>query len=282
MMKLTEENNIYNIIFLYLKMSHKQTKFASWTDLVKRTITGYAVRAGHLEWTQGSSNYVPFQVAEIVNPQPQARLILAASLFGTNRTAYLDPLLRAIKQYHDYNRHWVVRVYLSPAVDESWYQELLEASAEIYLMNRDTIGLDGMYWRFLVLKDKIPATIIDSDDEFDLSLAKAWQRWLFSNKQFYWKPVWVEHYLWPIRAQHWAARDAPLPQVEELLNNHCRSCNVFGCDEQFLNTYLYPLFKSKNVMIDQSHTTNEIWIFILIIVVVILIVAVLAWYLAKK
>ena len=242
------------------------------------TIRGLIICATNNERFCPSQNTTrKIRIKQLENPKPQAELVISVALWGTDRERYLNPLLQHIGQVRAKHPTWTFRVHVSPDLHSTWLTALREADVEIAIMTENNEGHQGATWAYLPLAEERPMIVWGADDMYDSSFMSLVERWLQTNKQFMMIVAGCS-YFQPLRGCFGAARNKPLPNIAEQLEQFNKTCNCYGCDEVFLSRTLHRLMTSDNTLVVADSIYKVLWLPLIVAVVFVVMVLIYVYY----
>jgi hypothetical protein len=210
-----------------------------------------------------ASEFDTYEVARAINMNPRARGVISTCLYIANDSndindafisRYIDPLFSSIAAARQMLPDWAYRVYLDPRLAPLVLDSLVEAGAEVCIMNAPSRGHVGSKWRYLPAADHLPFLAVDSDDDIFIkygkcggALVKHLHSWLKSDDEFFQMHVYLYSLFIPIMGKYWGGKPNCIPNIHDLINMY--TDDWYGCDESMLTREIYPLFKRRGVHI---------------------------------
>lgn len=190
------------------------------------------------------SEIEPFKVVEKINRNQKTcncytgRIV--TSLFGNfsdpnMRKKYVKPLLNNVKKKIPIDK-WRYRIYVSPNIPDELIKEFVDANCEVYIMNRNSRGVELASARLLPLKSTKPFISIDADNRIERYNWSRIKKWLKSSYPFY-----IPHnqIFVPIAAGDFGHKGTPVKNIKQLLEKY--DFQKYGDDEAFLRREIYPI-----------------------------------------
>lgn len=254
--------------------------------------------SGSLDTCDISNECLNFDVKKVVNSQPNSVGVISTCIFGDVNSKqfqrrYIDPIFYNIKIAKTILPGWVVRVYISPTINDHLVDKFVSKGCEVYIMKNDSVGYSGTMWRFLPASETKPFISYDADMKLDEEynsvpeLAGNVCEWLDTPKPFFHRHLGLINFVIPISAGMWGSKgvknkdgslSAPIPDIQEKMEKY--NSTWFGVDEAFLTREVFPLFNSQNVYVVRNNMEYMAHVGILILLIVIVIF--LSYYLWKR
>lgn len=223
-------------VYIYMKFIHNNPTNA--VNLVRRQF-------GLINKRSCPATY---KVSTIYNKNHNAKGVISSCLFGNLsdtkvQNRYIAPLLESIRIAPYHIPEWVYRVYTDPRCPPHIVQQLIDAGAEIYMMNQPSVGTEGSMWRFLPASESLPFISVDSDEPvfmhapYGMKWTEYIDEWLESDDTFFMHIL----YVLPIQAKFWGGKPGCIPEINKLINEYCASW--YGNDEAFLTKIVLPMFR---------------------------------------
>jgi hypothetical protein len=174
---------------------------------------------------------------------PHSRKIIAFSLYGSN-PRYLGMIRRIIKSYLEVFEDWKCRIYVGNDVDIELIRELGELGCDVVIMKKSGVDFRYSNWRFLAIEDKKAEAIIirDLDSMATFREKVMVDQWLSSDKKFHIIRDHANHSS-RIMAGMWGIKRNSIDIVKE--SKKILMKNLYGVDQVFLETLIYPLVKDE-------------------------------------
>ena len=117
--------------------------------------------SGSLDTCVISNECLNFDVKKVVNSQPNSVGVISTCIFGDVKSKqfqrrYIDPIFYNIKIAKTILPGWVVRVYISPTINDHLVDKFVSKGCEVYIMKNDSVGYSGTMWRFLPASETKP------------------------------------------------------------------------------------------------------------------------------
>jgi tetratricopeptide (TPR) repeat protein len=190
---------------------------------------------------------LPIQTAppfRIDRPQDN---VIAFSLFGNNERYTRGAVKNAVIATGLYPG-WRCRFYCDDSVPAATRTALLEAGAEVKMMNRPPRFSDGLFWRFLVLDDPTVVRFMsrDCDSVMNIRERRAVDEWLASGKLYHMirdNPAHTDLVL----AGLWGGVARMLPPIPQLVQGFSYNpvTESRTADQLFLGRVVWPLIKGN-------------------------------------
>lgn len=194
------------------------------------------------------------RIIRVEGAQPSSKGLLSAALYvGSDsfERVYFRNFLRVVQKGEPIEG-WVYRIYVPCDFPQYYIDQLVAAGAEVYVVNRETYGSSGMFFRMLPACDSKPYVTIDTDS-LPKSVFPCIEQWLRTDLPFFIHPSPL--YFHSIRGQLYGSRNCALPdifdQVSQVIDSHCS----YEDDERFLDFYVWPRAAGQ---VFQSH---KLWSF---------------------
>lgn len=184
------------------------------------------------------------------------------SLWGTNPMYHVGAM-ENIKQYAELLPEFVCRFYIDSSLDEK-YSDNLRAVAESVNKEIEIIKVEktdenaGMFWRFDGAEDDTTLVFLsrDTDSRLTIREATAVKKWLQSDYSLH---IMRDH---PYHTVHilgglWGTRFKNMKNVLILYKNYPQKNK--GCDQNFLDTEIYPRFVKDCYVHDDITHLKESW-----------------------
>jgi hypothetical protein len=182
--------------------------------------------------------------------------IIVYCLWGSDNK-YWKGAVENIKLAKIYYPDFICRFYVDNKCDENLIDTLKGDNVEVVILNgeRNIISLDerfthnGIFWRFLPLKDKEINVILsrDCDSRISKREAEAVKQWLTTNMNFHIMRDHPYHQV-PILAGMWGCKNNILSNIDELLDkwiNFNNKGKFQAEDQDFLGQFIYPIVKNS-------------------------------------
>ena len=173
---------------------------------------------------------------------------------------YWNGALHNIELAKKYYPDYVCRFY----IDKNSKQELIETvkgdnvevilmESKEYIFNNQNSKFDhnGIFWRFLPLKEEDIDIILfrDCDSRISEREVTAVNEWLETDKDFH---IMRDHpyHPWPILTGMWGCRNNKIPNIDDLLlkwEKHTKKGIYQAEDQDFLGQFIYPMTINNSV-----------------------------------
>ena len=224
-----------------------------------------------------------FKVVKTINKMKNPKGVFSISLYGDDNDKkfyerYVKDLFKNLKTLKRLFPEWTFRIYLDPKISKTTRRKIIDKGGEIYVMNKSSVGHEGMTWRFLPADEDLPFIVLDSDDNVDLNKKDhydtCWidhvEKWIKSDKRiFHHKIPVVNTLLIPLSGKYWGAKPKTLPNMNKLINEYCGEW--YGADEAFLVKEIWPFFKKNDVYTTPTNKMEKNFFRYLIIILLIIV-----------
>lgn len=186
--------------------------------------------------------------------------IISFSLWGNN-PKYTSGVLRNIHAQKILFPDWICRFYVHPSVECQIWEDAQKEGAEIIFVDEDP-QKSGMLWRFRPLSDPDVYRFIvrDTDGVLTQREKNSVLDWIASKKEFHIIRD-HPHHGTRIMGGMWGATKEFISRInyQNILDSHDfeNTPHVFGYDQDFLASKIYPLIKNTACIHDDYHLFKD-------------------------
>ena len=183
--------------------------------------------------------------------------IISFSLWGEN-PKYTIGAIENVKLAQTIYSDWICRFYIGKSVpDDIW--DTLDSFNNTELIDMEESGdWTGMFWRFYPASENDVDVFIvrDTDSRLNQREKSAVDEWLNSDKGLH---IMRDHpyHTSLIMGGMWGMKKGTFPKMKDLIKVYNKG-NFWQVDQNFLNTFVYPLIKD-NTFIHDEFTNFENW-----------------------
>lgn len=168
--------------------------------------------------------------------------VIGYSLFGNNERYTVGAVENAVLARYVYPG-WVCRFYVDDSVPAQTKKVLCGYGAEVVEMPR-SVGLSGVFWRFLVADDGFDCWVVrDVDSRLGYRERRAVDEWVESDYNFH---IMKDHpgHKHAIIASAFGGKRGAVGGMKEKVGAW-QTKEKYGDDEEFLSQVVYPLVKDR-------------------------------------